>query len=969
MAVETRAGLDPSRSTLSIMRILLLSCLIPVVLTLATLTAAEPVFPHIASNVPVDPAVHWGRLDNGLRWAVRPNRQPPGKVTLRLQVQVGSWAERDSEQGLAHLLEHLAFLGTTHYPPGELNNVLQPLGIGFGSHSNAHTGFDETVYKLDLPNSEPETLDLGLRVLADYAGGMLLDPAEIEREIGVVLAEMRDRDTPDLRIHRARFAAAYAGTLLSERFPIGIDATVRAANHQRLRDFYDAWYRPERMVLAVVGDVDPAAVISRIPTHFGSLTARAEARDVPTVDGLNAEPLVALVFRESEAAVTRVGFSVARREAATLDTLATRQAELLISAAHACLRRRMEAFVAAHPTGPVVDVRCGSWWWLGMREALVDVSVRDGRQDEALALLAQEWQRFHRYGPTAAELHLIQADYRGQLAAAVAQADRRESPALASQLYTSITEHQVFSTPQDEQQFLAPMIDALDIERLHAAFIATWEPGRRLIAVTGPAPTGDAESVIAQWRTAIAKPVDPPTTVEDVPFAYGERPVAGAITDRQVLRHDIEQMTLDNGVVAAIQPSARKPGEVRIRWRFAVPPGLRDPAVGEWASRAFLAGGLAAHPQDQLQRLLAGRSVNVSFHVADDAVILDATTIPDDVEIAFQVLRAYTVAPGWHTDGLIRALDRWRQELAVLPSQLDAQVWRRFSTLATAAMPGRRPATSEEALASTGESLRAWLEPILATAPVTVSVVGDVEAGTARDLIATYAGSLPARVPEPTLAGPQDLARHAVTPIPRERVTMTVAGPVPRATILLAWPTEGMRDIAAQRRLRLLADAVGERVREHLRATLGQAYSPRAWHDASDVWDGFGYLAVMASVAPDQAAITEAAIREVVAEIAADGVDAELLAQVQPPLLNALDGVLAANTYWLNSVVDRLPQQKFRLDWADSMREDIAAITAEELSALAFIYLASEPLTVVGVSPPSVADPAVGDQGQSEPAR
>src|SRR5690606_29020364 len=114
------------------------------------LVAAEP-FPHEVSDLPVDPSVTWGRLDNGLRYAVMPNAQPPGQVSLRLHVDVGSLAETQAERGLAHVLEHLAFNGTTNFPPGELNKRLQPLGIGFGSHSNAHTSFDETVYKLDLP--------------------------------------------------------------------------------------------------------------------------------------------------------------------------------------------------------------------------------------------------------------------------------------------------------------------------------------------------------------------------------------------------------------------------------------------------------------------------------------------------------------------------------------------------------------------------------------------------------------------------------------------------------------------------------------------------------------------------------------------------------------------------------------------------------------------------------------------------
>jgi len=931
----------------------------------AFLAAAEPSFPHLASDLPVDPAVRWGVLDNGLRWAVLANQQPPGKVSLRLQVQVGSLAERDEERGLAHVLEHMAFLGTAHYPPGQLNTVLQPLGIGFGSHSNAHTSFDETVYKLDLPNAEPAMLDLGLQVLADYAGGMLLDPAQLERERGVILAEMRDRDSADLRIHRARFAAAYAGTQLAERFPIGVPETVQGATAARLRGFYDAGYRPEAMILTVVGDVDPDAVQAQIPAFFAGLTDRSPARPAVDQAGLVPAPLVGLVFREAEATVERVSISVAKYAPRGIEQRADRAEEIAIQVAHACLEQRLEALIAKNPSGPVVDLRCGSWRWLHMREALCDVQVRDHRQSEALRWLATEWHRFHAYGPTAAELTLAKVRWQARLEAAVAQAERRESRQLAADIYEHVSEGAIFMAPRDELIIEGALVAELDATTVHAAFVQTWQPGRRLIAVTGPQVQGAASDVVAEWQAVLAQPVDAPTTVADIPFAYADRPEPGAVVARESLRHGIESLTFANGARAAIQTSRRKPGEVRIRWRFAIPAETQDPAVHEWAKRAFISGGLAAHPFDQLQRLLASHVLSWSCQVTDGGFLIDAIAVPADVEIAFQVLHAYVTDPGWDADGIARTHDRWRQELAALPGQLDAQVSRRFQFLATSGTPGRRPATPEEALASSVESLRAWLVPILREAPLTVTVVGDVETETAVTLASAYVGSLPVRSEGRMVLSAAELATVPAAPIPRVREELVVPGPVPRATVMVAWPTDDVHSVAVLRRSRLLADALQERVRERLRERLGQAYSPQVWHEASEVWNGFGYLAVVASVAPNQVAGCEEAIRAVVTDVAENGIDAPLLAQVQPPLLNALDAIRSGNGYWLSSVVDRVGWQPFRLDWADSMQTDIAGITAADLTRLAKDYLRGEPLVVIGVSPGAPA----GDHGHSEPAR
>jgi zinc protease len=253
------------------------------VLALGAVAVESAPFPHETSDLAPDPAVRWGRLANGLRWCAMPNQQPRGKISLRLQVASGSLLETEAQRGLAHYLEHLAFNGTTSYPPGELNKRLQPLGIAFGTHSNAHTSFDETVYKIDLPDAGPATLALGLGVLADFAGGMLLLPAEIERERGIIQAEMRDRDSPGFRQRKAVFAAIFPGLAIPRRFPIGEPETIAAATPELIRDYYEAWYRPERMTLAVVGAIDPGTVGDAIEAALGGIAAKAPARPEPAV--------------------------------------------------------------------------------------------------------------------------------------------------------------------------------------------------------------------------------------------------------------------------------------------------------------------------------------------------------------------------------------------------------------------------------------------------------------------------------------------------------------------------------------------------------------------------------------------------------------------------------------------------------------------------------------------------------------
>ncbi len=108
-----------------------------------------------------DPAVRFGVLSNGMRYAVMRNATPAGVTALRLRIGSGSLEESDAEQGLAHVLEHMAFRGSTHVKADEMVRILERKGLAFGPDTNAQTGWTQTVYMLDLPRSDADTLDTG----------------------------------------------------------------------------------------------------------------------------------------------------------------------------------------------------------------------------------------------------------------------------------------------------------------------------------------------------------------------------------------------------------------------------------------------------------------------------------------------------------------------------------------------------------------------------------------------------------------------------------------------------------------------------------------------------------------------------------------------------------------------------------------------------------------------------------------
>lgn len=220
------------------------------------------------SDLKQDPDWHFGTLANGLRYAVRRNGVPPGQVSVRVRIDAGSLMERDDERGFAHLIEHLAFRGSEHVPDGEAKRIWQRLGATFGSDSNALTSPTQTVYKLDLPSATPAGFDESMKLLAGMMDSPGLDVAALNAERPVVMAEQREQPGPQRRVGDASRALFFAGQPLADRSPIGTSETLSAATAPAVKAFHDRWYRPDRTVVVVAGDQDPAQLEAAVIRHF-----------------------------------------------------------------------------------------------------------------------------------------------------------------------------------------------------------------------------------------------------------------------------------------------------------------------------------------------------------------------------------------------------------------------------------------------------------------------------------------------------------------------------------------------------------------------------------------------------------------------------------------------------------------------------------------------------------------------------
>jgi zinc protease len=697
---------------------------------------------------------------------------------------------------------------------------------------------------------------------------------------------------------------------------------------------------------------------------MGSMTTGAETVQDPPRGELvltTTEPAI-VVHHDLESEDTSVLYQRTMPTQRPADTVAHRRDELVRALGEAVLARRLRALIEQDPASPLQSASAFSYFWCGFDHAGMQGTAKPGRALDGLQLIITEYRRMADYGPTAAELTIERGSYASQLETAVAQAGVRTNPQLAQALYTSAFTGETLLSPKQEQELLQPMlagITTIDVVESLRAYRS--RPGRDVAGVAGREDLGSgaeprvASAVRAALSAVITRPVEKVAAVWGYPTDFEHQQASGFWQQDQA-GADSQGVSAQSrkGLRIQTRPSTSQPNQIIIIVRLESGITPRAAGVAELIERGFFAGGLGKHTADEVSTLFADSSVKLGgITVGEDGVTVSASCTPADFQRALERLAAHLTDPGWRSEAEARTKQAWDEELAAVATDIEATTERTLQALLVADDPARRQATRAEAAAVTFVQARAWLDPILAKAPLTVTIAGDLaEAKGYPDIVFAALGA--GRDDFPMVATTGDawrsrLARGPAAPVGRNQVAVTAQ--VAKALVRVVWPTDDMYDIRQTRRLNLLANCLSERLRITIREQLGAAYSPAAWHVASEAYRGSGGIHASIGVSPEQADTVATLALDLADRLAAEGIDTALLDQVKIPVVKGLAARLQRNDWWAGVVMPRLATQPFRLTWAGQIEADFAAVTPNELSVLASKYLVrAKALTVIGTA-------------------
>jgi zinc protease len=927
-------------------------------LAAAPAAATAPDAPKKNANaVEPDPAMLFGTLPNGFRYAVMQNKQPAGSVSVRLLVKAGSYQEGDDELGYAHFIEHMAFRSTRTAPAGILDNPFASMGVALGRDQNAFTTLESTVYAVDVPNANPD----GLRKIAEWmrstVDGIVFSQAAVDVERGVVISELRTRNNPLVAAGEAIARFQLPGLRSVNRSPGGTEASLRAATPARLQAFYDRWYRPENALLVVVGDAPVGDLEALARNAFAGWTARGPAGAQPAAPaalperGLDATTAVGEAFPPA--------FSSCRfgpKPPAAANPIEGLRRDTLSTLWTSILERRFSHLSASGQSPMIAGKAMVNRRLLDARATCVILVSTEGKWKEALQAEQTELRRFERDGPTQQELDEAIEALRAPLRGAVTQADARSSPTVAAEIASADFEGRSFAHPAEALRAFNLAVAGVTAGDVRKTFLDDWSGTGPLLAMMGPAAPAKAE-LLSAWRENEAGAA--PAAYADRaavtwPYASFGRP--GRVAQRETLVNFV-RLRFRNGTILNFKHTEFKPRDTEVRIRFGRGEAGLVPAersATEFGVAMFAEGGLGKIDFEQIGAAFASTQWKFSLNVEPTAFVLSGGPMSDQLSGELQLLAAYMTDPAFRPDldnKLPTALGFVYRYLETDPTSVATNAVDQKIFGGLGALPPR-----ETALRWRAADFARLLKPALLQSPVEVTIVGDISEAEAIDAVARTFGALPARPPLAAAGGGEALRRFPAE-LPRE-INAFHQGPAEKAAAMLIWP---LYVAVPQRRkeeeaLQLLAGIFRERLFQEARVRMGKVYETQVANPMPDYGDE-GWLAAQIQASPADLDSVVLVARHIAADLAAGAIRQDEMDRARQLLVAEREPLKNQNAVWAG-LISHVRDNPDVFDELLLYSTQMAALTLDDVRAAAATWLKREPMLVRALPQPATGSAA-----------
>jgi zinc protease len=784
--------------------------------------------------MPVDAQITRGQLPNGLRYYVRANKKPEKRAELRLVVKAGSILEEDDQQGLAHLVEHMAFNGTKNFPQHDVVSFLESLGMRFGADINAYTSFDETVYMLTVPTDKPGTLDKSFLILEDWAHNVTFDPVEIDKERGVVMEEWRLRRGAGARMQERMFPVLLKGSRYAERVPIGKTDVIQTFKPERLKKFYADWYRPDLMAVVAVGDFNQAEVEGLIKTHFAALAnpARELRRTVYDVPDHAGTTYSILTDKELTTTSVEIDHLLPTRPYGAVGVYRQRLVDRLFSS---MLSARLSE-LAQKADAPFLSAFAGRGRFIGPSKdnASLGALVKEGGIERGMKAVLAEAERVARFGFTATELDRQKQSLLRARERALAEKDNVPAGSRADEYVRNFLVGETLPSLDDEYALVARFVPEITLDEINRMAREWYPESNRMVLVSAPekagVPVPDEAALAAVLNTAAALKAAAETSLT----AYVDKAAGTVLLETipepaPVVKTSakealgITEWELANGVKVVLKPTTFRQDEILFR---AVSPGGTslasdaDYIPASTATQVVTAGGLGKLSSADLRKVLTGKIASANPFIGELEEGLSGSASPKDLETLFQLIYMRFTQP--RADPGIFSVQT-SQIKTLMANQANTPSFA-FAQALTEIMGQNHPRRRLPTAATVDEwnlekSMAFYKDRFADASDFTFVFVGNIDLPVIKPLVERYLGSLPSIHRKETW---KDIEARTPTGVIAKQVHKGIE-PKSQTAILYTGPFEYTQDQRVA--IRAMSEILQTRLLETIREDLGGTYS------------------------------------------------------------------------------------------------------------------------------------------------
>jgi zinc protease len=866
-----------------------------------------------AAPLPVSPLVKVGKLPNGLTYYLQKNGRPEKKLELRLVVKAGSILEDDDQQGFAHLVEHMAFNGSTHFKKQELVSYLESIGVQFGADLNAYTSFDETVYILPIPTDKRENVAKGFQVLRDWAGGLTMTSKDIEQERPVVLEEARLGKGARDRMDKILLPKIFNGSRYAQRLPIGQEAIIRSGSADALRRFYKDWYRPDLMAVVVVGDLDPAEAERLVKQHFSDLKnpARERARFSAPISPRAETEAVVITDKEANGNALLIRYPV--RPVKESLTVGSYRDDLVASLFTTMLNTRLQE-LAQQANPPFMSAGSSVSNLTARYEAYsASASLGKGGAGPAIEALVQEHARASKFGFSAAELERAKKNMQRRIERIYIERDKTDSANLVGEFIRNFLEQESIPGIENEYRYTLEMVPGITREEVnrYARDTIPLDSPKLLVymgATNSEVPTPTSAELLAAFSAAEKIAVTERDEKTLATSLMAQPPTAGSIVAESAdPRLGTTTLTLSNGIKVILKPTDFRNDQVLLgASRFGGQSlfGDADAFNARYASSIMAAMGTGDYSPQDLRKILAGKAATVSAGLGSYTESVGASSGSSDIETMLQMVYLKLTSVRRDPDLFKTFVDKQVESTRNAMSQPDAV----FQDTLVSTMYNnhprvpRVPRPDDFAKLDIDRIIAIYKERFGSARGFTFVMVGSFDIAKVKPLIATYLGSLP--TPELTVAY-RDLG---VKPVPGVVKKSLHSGSEAKSTISINFSGDAVYSEAEVMRVAAMTDVLNIRIIETLREKLSLIYGGSINGGLSKIPVPRYVLNATLPTGPDNVDKVIAALFAEIERMKTQGPSPADLNKVKQNWLQNHQKVVRENGYWLGGLQSAILQ-------------------------------------------------------------